>query len=167
MSLDKEICKRQLQDYPEVDDCIRKSERMDNALPSYEYLFSLKDRIPKELYACYFRKLLQFNTRNVPIELRLKMFEGVKQTDIMYQDELDAIQSFGDEIILYRGTSKNEKEPGLSWSRRRDIAEGTFSEGRIIIAKVPTSSILLYLAHEEDEGEVIAHVTSNYIVEDE
>ena len=167
MSLNKELCRKQLEDYPEVDDCIRQSKSMDNALPSYEYLYSLKGRIPKELYTCYFRKLLQYNTRNVPVELRLKMFEGVSRTDIMFQDELDAIQGFGDELILYRGTSKNEEKPGLSWSRRKDIAEGTFCEGRLFVARVPTSDILVYLAHEEDEEEIIAHVTSGYIIVDD
>lgn len=167
MSLDREICKKQLKDYPEAGDCVGKTKRMDDALPSYEYLYSLKGKIPKELYAYCFRKLLQFNTSNVPVELRLKMFEGVNRADIMYQDELDAIEDFGDEIVLYRGTSKDEIEPGLSWSLRKDIAEGTFSEGRMFIAKVSTSNILLYLAHEEDEEEVIVHVTSNYLIEDE
>ena len=32
------------------------------------------------------------------------------------------------------------------------------------MATIPKSSILLYFAHEEDEGEIIAHVTSGYTV---
>ena len=102
MSLDIKKCLSQENAHPEVRECISKSTRMDDALPSYEYLYSLKDSIPKELYAYYYRRILQMNTENVSVELRLKMFEGVDPRDIMYQDELDAINhEFGETITVY------------------------------------------------------------------
>ncbi len=168
MSLDDRKWYEQEINYPEVRNCIGKSTCMSNALPSYEYLFKLKESIPKELYAYYYRKLLQFNTANVSVELRLKMFTGVDRNDIMYQQEIDAICSLGDSVIGYRGTSKAEKQPGLSWSLKRYIAESSdFYNGRLFIARIPTSSILLYLMKQEDEEEVVAYVTSDYIIEDE
>ena len=166
MGLDRKKCIELSDEYPEVRDCISQSTDKTNALPSYEYLFKLKGIIPKELYAYYFRTILQMNTRNVSVDLRLKMFEGVDPGDIMFQDELDAINGFDDYITVYRGTSKDELTPGLSWSRRRDIAESSISRGRLFIATIPKSSILLYFSHEQDEEEIIAHVTSDYEIVD-
>ncbi len=168
MSIDKNLCFKQLENHPEVDDCVRQSKSPTDATPSYEYLYALKSNIPKELYAYYLRKLLQFNTANVSVELRLQMFQGVDRNDIMYQEELNAICDFGQNIVVYRGTSKEEVEPGLSWSLRRDIAESSdFYRGRLFIAEIPTSSILLYLSKEEDEEEIVAYVTDNYKVIDD
>ena len=168
MSLDKKLCINQLNDYPKVGECIRQSKTPTDALPSYKYLYDLRSDIPKELYAYYLRKLLQFNTANVSVELRLQMFQGVDRNDIMYQEELDAIGSFGQSVVVYRGTSKEEAEPGLSWSLRRDVAESSdFYRGRLFIAKIPTSSILLYLSKEEDEEEIVAHVIDNYEIVDD
>ena len=168
MSLDKKIWRNQLDDYPEVEDCIRQSKSPTDALPSYEYLYAFKDRIPKELYAYCLRRLLQFNTANVPVDFRLKMLQGVDRNDLMYQEELDAIYKFGQSVIVYRGTSKDEMQPGLSWTLRRDIAEsGDFYKGRLFIAEIPSASILLYLSKEEDEEEIVAHVTDNYTVIDD
>jgi hypothetical protein len=62
-------------------------------LITYEYLDSLRPLIPKELYAFNLRALLQFNTKNVSVEMRLRMLDGVSWNDIMFQDELDAINS--------------------------------------------------------------------------
>jgi len=166
MSLDVKKCLSQEDRFPEVRECISKSTRMDDALPSYEYLYSLKDSIPKELYAYYYRRILQMNTANVSVELRLKMFEGVDPRDIMYQDELDAINhEFGETITVYRGAPASETIPGLSWTKYKWVAEGSeFNKGKVFMATIPKSSILLYFAHEEDEGEIIAHVTSGYTV---
>lgn len=75
MSLDNRVWLDQLDDYPEVADCIRQSSDPHDALPSYEYLYKFKGKIPKELYAHYLRTLLQFNTANVSVEMRLKMLE--------------------------------------------------------------------------------------------
>ena len=168
MSLDKKLWLKQLEDYPEVADCVRQSKSPTDAMPSYKYLYALRSDIPTELYAYYLRKLLQFNTANVSVELRLQMFQGVDRNDIMYQEELDAICDFGQNVVVYRGTSKEEVEPGLSWSLRRDIAESSdFYRGRLFIAEIPTSSILLYLSKEEDEEEIVAYVTDNYKVIDD
>ena len=163
MSLDEKKWYTQIDDYPEARECISKSTTGYDALPSYQWLYRLKGRIPPELYAYYYRKLLQMNTANVSVELRLKMFEGVKPEDIMYQDELDAIAGFDDYITVYRGTTQQEDIPGISWTTRKSVAEDyPFNRGRVFRAVIPKSAILLYFAHEEDECEVIAHVTSGY-----
>lgn len=162
MSLDEKKWLSQQEKHPEVLKCIAQSKTMNDALPSYKYLFSLKNSIPKELYAYYFRKLLQMNTANVPVALRLKMFEGVIWDDIMFQDELDAISEFNDFITVYRGTDQNEETPGLSWTIDKRVAEDTFYRGRMFKAVIPKDSILLYLAHQEAEGEIIAKVTAGY-----
>lgn len=168
MSLDEAKWKKYDEQYREAGECIRQSNSMKDALPCYEYLYKLKPYIPKELYAYHFRKLLNMNTANVPNELRLKMFEGVDPEDIMYQDELDAINNDFDEYItVYRGTSKAENIPGICWTLHKWVAEGTFYEGRLFEAQIPKAAILLYLAHDADEGEVIAHVTSNYRIIEE
>ncbi len=168
MSLNNRVWLDQLDDYPEVAECIRQSGNPHDALPSYEYLYKFKGKIPKELYAYYLRRLLQFNTANVSVEMRLKMLEDVDRNDIMFQEELEAIQGFGESITVFRGTSKDEELPGLSWSLKRHIAESSdFYRGRLFKATIPTSKILLYLSQEEDEEEIIAHITSNYEIEDD
>lgn len=169
MSLDEKKWQQYYDQYPEVSECIGQAKTLSNALPCYEHLFRLKSTIPKELYAFYFRKILQFNTANVPNELRLKMFEGIDPEDIMYQDELDEIKNnFDEQLTVYRGTSKAENVPGICWTRYKHVAEGTFYNGRLFEATIPKSSILLYFAHDCTEGEIIAHVTSGYkIIEEE
>lgn len=168
MSLDEGKWKQYDKEYPKAAMCISQSNSMEDALPCYEYLYKLKSEIPEELYALYFRRLLQMSTRNVSKELRLKMFEGIKPENIMYQDELDAINNeFDDYITVYRGTSKNEDIPGICWTICRSVAEDTFYEGRLFEARIPKTSILLYFAHEEAEGEVIVPVTSDYKIIEE
>lgn len=164
MPIDRKKCISLSDKYPEIRECISQSKTFTDALPSYEYLFSKKDSIPKELYAFYFRKLLQMNTANVSDEMRLKMFEGVDREDIMYQDELDAIENeFGDSITIYRGAQKSELKPGICWTKNREVAEEFASNtGKIFVTEIPKTSILLYFAHEESEGEIIANVTSGY-----
>ena len=168
MSLDEKIWCKQLEEYPKADECIGKSATKTNTLPSYQYLYKLKNEIPKELYAYQFRRLLAYNTANVPMDFRLKMFQDVDRDDIMYQEELDAICQWGERVIIYRGASKNEEKPGLSWSLKRDIAESSdFHQGRLFIAEIHTSNILLYLSKDTDEEEVIAHVIDNYEIIDD
>lgn len=167
MSLDDGKWMEQREKYPQVKDCIGKSRTADNALPCYEYLNKLKNVIPKELFAHEFRTLLQFNTYNVPKDLRLEMFEGLDPADLMYKDEIEAIAAFPEFITVYRGTSIYEKEPGLSWSLRKSTAEEFAelrwgSKSRVFEATIPKLSILLYFAHEEDEAEIIADVTEGY-----
>lgn len=84
----------------------------------------------------------------------------------MYQDELDAInKELGETITIYRGVPASETIPGLNWAKHKWVAEGSeFNKGKVFMATIPKSSILLYYAHEEDEGEIIAHVTSGYTV---
>ena len=167
MSLDSKLWLKQLDDYPKVADCVIQSKSLTDAMPSYEYLYALKNNIPKELYAFFLRKLLKYNTANVPVDFRLQMLQGVNRNDLMYQEELDAICKFGPSVTIYRGASKDEIQPGLSWTLRWDVAEsGEFYRGRLFIAQIPTSSILLYLSKEEDEEEIVAYVTDNYKVID-
>lgn len=163
MSLDNKVWLDQRDKYPRVMECIGKSKTPRDAYPSYEYLKSLREDIPKELYAYYLRKLLQMNTINVSKEMRLDMLSGVTWEDIMYQDELDEIKAWDEYITIYRGADKNEEIPGLSWTIYRHIAESSdFNQGRVFKAVIPKNQILLYLAHNEDEGEIIANVTDGY-----
>lgn len=164
MSIDVGKCRDHLKKYPEAEPrlCRTQSKSKNDALVCYEYLYNLKPKIPKELYAYSFRELLQFNTANVSKEFRLKMFEGVSPNDIMYQDELDAIENFEEYITVYRGTNKDEDIPGLSWSLIKDVAECDYYRGKLFEARIPKSSILLYYAHDNCEGEIIANVTSDY-----
>ena len=108
MSLDNKKWWIQRDEYPQVLECIGKSKTPLNALPSYEYLNTLRKDIPKELYAYYLRILLQMNTANVSKEMRLDMLNGVLWQDIMYQDELDEISTWDEYITIYRGTDANE-----------------------------------------------------------
>lgn len=154
--------------YPTASDCRRKSKSPMDALPCYEYLESLRSIIPKELYAFNLRALLQFNTKNVSVEMRLRMLDGVSWEDIMYQDELDAINNFDSEIIIYRGTDLSEDMPELSWTLRKSIAASeSFNRGKVFRAVIPKKKILVYFAHGEDETEIIAHVTSGYSIIEE
>lgn len=93
----KNICKDK--DYIRVYKRITELRFPDDALPVYKYLYSLKGEISKELYAYLYRGLLQFNTKNVPVDFRLKMFEGISQDDIMYEDELNTIRNDFSDII--------------------------------------------------------------------
>lgn len=89
------------------------------------------------------------------------MLEGVIWDDIMFQDELDAIETFDSEITIYRGTSPDEDKPGLSWALRKSVADSEpFYKGRLFKATNPKENILVYLSHQEDETEIIANVTS-------
>lgn len=163
MSINIKKCKTLIEMYPEIQLCIRKSSSMKDALPSYEYLYSLKPKIPKELYVFYFRTLLLMNSANVPRNFILKMFEGIEPEDIMYQNELDTIKNeFADYITIYRGTTKDEMIPGLFWSKYKDVAEGIYYRGKLMKAKIHKKSILLYSAHEAADGEIIANVMSDY-----
>ena len=168
MSLNIKTCIDQLKYYPKADECLRQSKSSIDALPSYNYLLELRNEIPKELYSFYLRKLLLFNTANVSVELRLKMLDGVARDDIMFQEELDALHNFDENVTIYRGTSKNEREPGLSWSIKRYVAESSdFYRGRLYIATIPTSSILFYFSKNTAEEEIIAHVIDNYTIVDD
>ena len=163
MSLDNEMWLMQLDEHPQVLECIGKSKTLLNALPSYEYLNTLRKDIPKELYAYYLRTLLQMSTANVSKEMRLDMLNGVLWQDIMYQDELDEISTWDEYIIIYRGTDTNEQVPGLSWSIHRHVAENSeFNRGRVFKAIIPKNQILLYMAHSEAEGEIVANVTEGF-----
>lgn len=165
MSINKKNILMYEETFPSARDCRMKSVSSKNALLSYEYLESIRHSIPKELYAYNLRNLLQWNTENVSLEMRLRMLEGVSWEDIMYQDELDAIERLDSLITIYRGTDPSEEKPGLSWALRKSEADSVpFNRGRVLKAVIPKEDILVYLAHEEDETEIIANVTSGYAI---
>lgn len=150
--------------YPMVCECRSKSTSTLDALPSYEYLRNLRDDIPEELYAFWFRELLKFNTAKVSDELRLEMFEGVKRENIMYQEELDALKSFDDVITVYRGASADEDPPGICWSLKKYVAEEYF-EGHddvLFVADVSKKDILAYFSKNNIEEEIIVKVEKDY-----
>ena len=153
--------------HPEVDSIISKT--LANTEAGYEYLYSLKGSIPKELYAYHLRKIWNMKTDGLSLELALRMFEGVQPEDIMYEEELEAIEQFDEYITIYRGASTAEKVPRLSWTLRKSVATNSsdFANGRLFIAKIPKKDILLYLAKDCDEEEVVVHVTEGYEIVDE
>ena len=153
--------------YPEVDTIIQKV--MANTKEGYKYLYSLKGTIPKELYAFYLRKIWNMKTEGLPVDLALKMFDGVKPEDIMYDEELEAIKHFDDYVTIYRGASLAEKSPRLSWTLRRSVAvnNSDFANGRLFIATIPKQDIMLYLAKDSDEEEVVVHVTEGFEIVDD
>ena len=69
MSIDKKKILMYEETFPSARDCRMKSVSPRNALPSYEYLESIRHSIPKELYAYNLRNLLQWNTEE-PIPAR-------------------------------------------------------------------------------------------------
>ena len=145
MSLNEKKCLDHDDFFPEAALCIEQSKTMTDLRPCYEYLYNLKQKIPKDLFAYHFRRLLQMGTHNVSKALRLKMFEGLTPEDLMYQDELDAIENtFDDVVVAYRGTTPEEDEPGLSWTIHKRVAEQTFYRGRLFMAKIPKKDILIY-----------------------
>lgn len=162
-NLDEKIWRKQLDQYPQAYECIGKAVSPNDALPSYEFLNSIRKEIPKELYAYYLRVLLQSNTKDVPKKLRLDMLKDVSWNDIMYQDEIEQINSWDEYITIYRGTDVNEIIPGLSWTIYKHIAESSdFNQGRIFEATIPKNQILLFMSHEECEGEILVDVTKGY-----
>lgn len=82
MSINKKKILMYEEIFPSARDCRMKSVSPRNALPSYEYLESIRHSIPKELYAYNLRNLLQWNTENVSPEMRLRMLECVSWEDI-------------------------------------------------------------------------------------
>lgn len=158
---------KQSEEHPEVDSIISKT--LADTEEGYRYLYSLKNSIPKELYAFYLRKIWNMKTDGLSVDLALKMFEGVQPEDIMYEEELEAIKQFDECITIYRGASIAERVPRLSWTLRRSVAANSsdFANGRLFIAKVPKKDILLYLAKDCDEEEVVVHVTEGYEIVDD
>lgn len=156
----------QRESYPEVDAIIPKT--LANTEEGYEYLFSLKCSIPKELYAFYLRTIWNMKTSGLSLDLALRMFDGVKPEDLMYKEELEAIKQFDEFITIYRGASTEEKVPRLSWTLRKSVATNNsdFANGRLFTATVPKKDILMYLAKDRDEEEVVIHVTDGYEIFD-
>lgn len=157
---------RQMELHSEVDSIIQKT--LADTERGYQYLFSLKELLPKELYAYCLRKNWSMKTDGLSIDLALRMFDGVRPEDIMYEEELKAIEQFDEYITIYRGASISEVVPRLSWTLRESVATNNsdFAHGRLFRATVPKKEILLYLAKDCDEEEIVVHVTEGYEIID-
>lgn len=165
--MDKEKVIKQSEEHPETWNII--NETLNDTVSGYEHLLALKNSIPKELYAYLLREIWKMKTDGISIELALKMFENISPEDLMYTDELEAIREFDEEIEIYRGTDINEKVPRLCWTLRKSIAtkNSDFANGRLFMAIIPKSKIIMYIAHDGDEDEIVAHVESGYKYIDE
>ena len=82
---------------------------------------------------------------------------------------MEAIKHFDDYVTIYRGDSLAEKSPRLSWTLRRSVAadNSDFANGRLFIATIPKRDIMLYLAKDSDEEEIVVHVTEGYEIVDD
>ena len=149
---------KQKESYPEVASIIQRT--LNNTEEGYTYLYSLKNLIPKELYAYNLRTIWNMTTNGLSVGLALKMFEGVDPEDIMYEEELKAIEGFEDYITIYRGANKDETSPRLSWTLRKDVAfnNSEFAGGRLFKAIVSKKDILLYISKDCDEEEIVVYV---------
>ena len=160
--MDKDKAIKQEKEYPETWNIIR--ETLNDTVFGYEHLLSLKKSIPKELYAYLLRNIWKMTTDCISIELALKMFEDVLPEDLMFDDELEAIRNFQENIVIYRGADNNEKRPRLSWTLRKSVATNNsdFAKGRLFKATIPKSKIIMYIAHDGDEEEIVAFVESGF-----
>ena len=164
--MDRKKIIRQMDEHPETWNVRRMTA--DNTLEGYKYLLGLKNRLPKELYASLLRDIWTMKTEGISIELGLEMFNDVLAEDLMYDDELAAIDSFNDTITVYRGASTSEDVPRLSWTLRKSEATNSdFARGRLFVANISKNKIIMYVAHDGCEEEVVAHVTENYEIIDE
>ena len=165
--MDKEKVREQMESYPVVDSIIPKT--LEDTESGYQYLLSLKEYIPKELYAYCLRRNWKMTTEGLSLDLALRMFEGVQPEDIMYEEELKAIEQFDENITIYRGASVKEEVPRLAWTLRESVAANNsdFAHGRLFRATVPKKDILLYIAEDGDEEEIVVHVTEGYEIIDD
>nr|DAW02812.1 MAG TPA: hypothetical protein [Caudoviricetes sp.] len=129
----------------------------------FKFLISIKNDVDLEAYAMYVRILTQTDTQDVPLEVLLKAYEGLKQEDLMSKEEIDKLASLPDELTIYRGTDSSEYPPRISWSLLESKAR-TFENGRMYKAIINKKDIFAYYSSNGDEEEIIAHVTDNYDV---
>ena len=141
---------------------------LENPLKGYEKLLEFKATLPKELYAYWLRTLWKMNTNGLSPSLSLQLFSDVSPEDLMYEDELEAIKNFEDVITIYRGTDKTESVPLMSWSMRKDIAsQSHFARGRLFVARIPKTKVIMYISHDGDEEEIVAYVESGFEIIDD
>lgn len=154
MALDKSYCRELLEKQPELKGIlkIKTSDLTDN----YRRLYNMRKTIQAPLLAFCLRELLQMSTEGVSVSMRLALFEQISREDIMLQEEIDEFSALGDLIEVYRGTVYEERDPGLSWSLKRRVAE-SFFKGKLLKATIAKDSILAYIGGDY-EYEVIARV---------
>ena len=127
----------------------------------FKFLIAIRNEVDLEAYAMYVRMLTQTNTHDVPLEMLLKAYEGLKQEDLMSKEEIDKLAELPEELTIYRGTDALEYPPRISWSLLESKAR-TFENGQMYKATINKSDILAYYSSNGDEEEIIAHVTDNF-----
>lgn len=156
MALDERKSLEQLEKYPKL---VRfRSCFTDPAEPNtaYEYLYTIREEIEPCVYAYLLRKLLMMNTKDVDKSLRLSLLAATTRDELMLQSEIDEFDLLPDCLELYRGTVFKEREPGLSWSLKKYVAEELY-RGKLFKAEIPKDAVLAYF-NEQSEAEVIACV---------
>ena len=139
------------------------SYKFSNPAEKFEFLISIRHEVDLEAYATFVRMLTQMNTQNVPLEVLLKAYEGLKPNDLMCKDEIDRLLALSDELTIYRGTDASEYYPRISWTLLESKAR-TFENGRLYRAIVNKRDIFAYYSINTNEEEIIAHVTKNFDV---
>lgn len=140
-------------------DCIMRL--MMDPTEGFNYLISLRDNVDLEAYAMYVRMLTQTNTHGVPLETLLKAYDGLRQEDLMSEEEIEKLAAMPDELTIYRGTDALEFPPRISWSLLERKAR-IFENGQMYKAVINKKDILAYYSSNGDEEEIIAHVTDNF-----
>lgn len=141
---------KELEKYPEI----KKTLLFAEPTEQFEYLLSLKKQVPVELYAFYARVIFQCDTDEVENKLIMSVFEGLSKDMIMTDIELEAFQNLPKEITIYRGTTRDEETPRVSWSLDKKIAD-RFNQGRLFVAKIKKSDILAYFKSAGEEEIVV------------
>lgn len=117
----------------------------------------LRGKVDIEAYCHYVRILTQTDTDGVPKETLLKAYEGLKFTDVMYEEEYAEWEKLPDIITLYRGTPVMEYPPRISWSLDESVAR-KYSQGQMYKAIIPKDNIMGFYTKNTYEKEVIADV---------
>lgn len=149
--------KELLKEYPECIAVFRLQEDWENE-QAFKKLISLKNKIPKNLYAMCLHRLYVSDTEGVTMETLIDAFAGVDRADIMYKSDLEKYNAFPDEITIYRGTeNSNEESPRLSWSLLADVAK-IFGTAHMFKATISKEDVIAYFSKDGDEEEILAVV---------
>lgn len=127
---------------------------------SYKKLLSLKENVPKHLFAYQVKCVYKGNTRGATTETLHKVFENLAKSELMSSKDVKEYERLPEYITIYRGTDANEQEPRLSWTLERHIAE-KFATGQLFSATIPKEKILAYF--DTDEKEVLVWLEENEI----
>lgn len=127
----------------------------------FESLLAVREQVDKAAYAMYVRMAIQTDTHDVPLELLLKVLDGLKQEDLMSKEELEKLEQMPDVLTIYRGTDACEFPPRISWSLNKETAR-RFDSGQMYKAMINKKDIYGYFSCNGDKEEIIAHVTDNF-----